>query len=125
MLTPTIIPVTGMAPSFAEDSGLQSAVPAETAACPQVEPPHNAFGRIVSLFRSNEFLFSELQNVKLKLARARVYRDTPGSNPVLAEAHVLQLRARHSAVLTMLRANRIEARRLLGHPVRTLASASA
>jgi hypothetical protein len=125
MLTSTIIPVNGMSPSFADDSGLQPAVPVEIGARPRVEPPHDAFGRIVSLYRSNEFLFSELQNVKLKLARARVYRDTPGSNPVLAEAHVLQLRARHSAVLTMLRANRIEARRRLGHPGRALATASA
>jgi hypothetical protein len=125
MLTSTSIPVNGMLSSFPDDSVLRSAAPFEIGACPQVEPAHNAFGRIVSLFRSNAFLFSELQNVKLKLARARVYRDTPGSNPVLAEAHVLQLRAKHSAVLTMLRANRIEARRLLGHPVRTLASASA
>jgi hypothetical protein len=125
MLTPNTIPATGMTLSFADDPGLSSAVSAEAAPPPRVEPPGDTFGQIVALYHSNEFLFSELQNVKLKLARARAYRDTAGSNPVLAGAYLLQLRARHSAVLTMLRANRIEARRLLGDPGPTLASAPA
>jgi hypothetical protein len=74
------------------------------------------FGQIVALYQTNEILLSELEKAKKSQAFARVYLETPGSNPALAAAHLLRTRARHSAVLTMLRANRIQARSLVGQP---------
>lgn len=71
------------------------------------------FGRFVSVYQSNETLFAVLESVRQKIARAHAYLETPGSNPVLARAHIRQLKARRSAALTMLRANRIQARALL------------
>jgi hypothetical protein len=76
--------------------------------------PTPEFGQIVALYQTNELLLSELEKVKKSQDRARAYLETPGSNPALAEAHLLRTKARHSAVLTMLRANRIQARSLVG-----------
>lgn len=71
------------------------------------------FGRFVSVYQSNEFLFAELESVKQKIARTNAYLETPASNPILARAQLRQLKARRSAVLTVLRANRLQARALL------------
>lgn len=71
------------------------------------------FGQYVAVYQSNEFLFAELKSVGLKLDRARAYIASPGANPVLGAAHLDRLKARRSAVLTLLRANRLQARALL------------
>jgi hypothetical protein len=115
-LSLTTIPVFGIIPSATVESGSWSAPTPHTEVCEPIETPHDVFGRVVALYQGNEFLLSELQSIGQKLASARAYRDTPGSNPALAEARLLQLRARHSAALAMLRANRHEARHLLGRP---------
>lgn len=73
----------------------------------------NPFARLVFVFQRNVFLSSELKSLQAKLTRARDYLDAPGSNPVLAAVHLLRLKARHASVLTLLRANRVEARHLL------------
>lgn len=76
--------------------------------------PDDAFARLVALFQGNEFLLGELGRLRLRRDRARDYARRPGSNQALARACLLQLSARHSAVLNMLRANRVEARHLAG-----------
>lgn len=124
-LSPPTIPVVGITRSATVDSGPWSAPTTHPQVCEPIDTPHDAFGRIVALYQGNEFLLSELQNIRRKLASARAYRDTPGSNPALAQARLLQLRARHTAALTMLRANRHEARHLLGRPGRDRTTLSA
>jgi hypothetical protein len=71
------------------------------------------FETLVSLYQSNAVLSMELKSVREKLDRARAYLETPGANLLLGEAHVLRLRARHTAALTLLRANRLQARHVL------------
>jgi hypothetical protein len=110
MLSPAHLSVDGMTETFAQDVMTPYAGPALAAAGGE---GRGLFGQIVSVYQSNEFLFAELKTVREKLNCARAYLDAPGSNPVLAEARLLQLRARHSAVLTLLRANRLQARGLL------------
>jgi hypothetical protein len=72
-----------------------------------------AFGTMIALYQSNARLFGELDSVRRDLSRTLTYREMPGANPVLADARLSRLRARRSAVLTHLRANRIQARALL------------
>lgn len=71
------------------------------------------FERLVRLLKDNERLVGELQGLGGRLARARAYRAEPGCNVPLAEAHINRLRAKHSGVLALLRANRIEAHGLV------------
>ncbi len=75
------------------------------------------FGRFVSVYQSNEILFAELESIKQNLARANTYLETPGSNPALAHAQIGRLKTRRSAALTMLRANRLQARALIARSV--------
>ncbi|HWE35902.1 MAG TPA: hypothetical protein VG406_04960 [Isosphaeraceae bacterium] len=72
----------------------------------------DAFERLVRLLKDNERLVGELKDLGDKLLRARAYRADPGCNVALAEAHINRLRAKHSGVLALLRANRIEAHEL-------------
>jgi len=74
--------------------------------------PH-AFARLVGLYQSNDCLLTELDSLKDKLIRARAYAEFPGSHTGLARANLLRLKVRHSAALTLLRANRVQARDLL------------
>jgi hypothetical protein len=71
------------------------------------------FTRIVALYQGNTFLLAQLKSLRLKLAAARSYLRSPGCNRVMGEAHLSYLRSKHSAALTVLRANRITARKLL------------
>lgn len=72
----------------------------------------DAFGRLVGLLRDNERLVGELRILGDRMLRARAYRAEPGCNVALADAHINRLRAKHSGVLALLRANRIEAQGL-------------
>jgi hypothetical protein len=72
----------------------------------------DAFERLVRLLKDNERLVGELRSLGDRLMRARAYRAEPGCNVALAEAHINRLRAKHSGVLALLRANRIEAHEL-------------
>jgi hypothetical protein len=78
------------------------------------QAPRDDFGRLVRLVRENERLLSELDRVRGQSQRAWAYLGEPGSNPALAMAQLERLRMRRSAVLAHLRANRVEARALLG-----------
>ncbi len=71
------------------------------------------FGRFVNLYQSNEFLIAELASVKKKVVSAQAYLESTGSNPSLAKAQLNHLKVRRSAILTMLRANRLQAQDLL------------
>ena len=92
--------------AFSGAGGVAAAAPALPG-----EPPH--FERLVALYRDNEVLLSELKSLKFKLANARAYLRSPSSNAALGEANFARLRVKHSAVTTVLRANRIQARELL------------
>ncbi len=75
--------------------------------------PDNDFGRMVRLVQSNEQLFAALQANRVGVAEVRAYLARPDANAVLGRARLERLKAKHSAVLARLRANRIEARQLL------------
>jgi hypothetical protein len=70
-------------------------------------------GRLIRIFRSNERLFAELRTLSQRLRSSRAYLAEPGCNLSLGTAYYDYWRAKHSGVLTFLRANRLEARRLL------------
>jgi hypothetical protein len=76
------------------------------------EPPDD-FGRLVGLVRSNEGLTDLLGVVSRRLRDVRAYLAQDGCNPRLGQAYYLYWRTKHSGVLQQLRANRLEARRLL------------
>ena len=76
--------------------------------------PDNTFARLVELYRSNYVLLNELDSSKNKLERARAYLASPTRNPALAAANLVHLKSKHSAVLTLLRANRRQVQDLLG-----------
>ena len=69
--------------------------------------------RLVVLFRDNERLIAALQTVSQRLHAVRGYVAEPDCNVGLGGAYYLYWRTRHSGVLTMLRANRLEGRRIL------------
>ena len=110
MLSSVQLFVNGIFEPFSGDVTTSHAVPPRAA---DGGEGRDLFGQYVDVYQSNEFLSAELKSVNGKLARTRAYLETPGSNPVLAGAYQNQLRSRHSAVLTLLRANRLEARALL------------
>src|SRR5262249_31444806 len=56
-----------------------------TAAAPVTGP--ELVGELVGLYRSNDYLLSELKALNLRLIGARDYLRSPDRNPVLAEAH--------------------------------------
>jgi hypothetical protein len=76
------------------------------------------FGRLVRIYRSNERHLSELKALAARIAQARQYLAKAGSNRPLGQAQLDRLRMKHSAALVQLRANRIEAGRILGWGVR-------
>jgi hypothetical protein len=106
MTTAAVHPANGISGTVTGDVATGAMAPAGAAV-------DTLFGKLVSLYKSNDFLLSELATVRLKLSRARDYLGSPGCNPALAEAHLLRLRARQSAALAMLRANRLQVRDLL------------
>lgn len=73
----------------------------------------NPFGRLVALYQSNGLLLTELNSVGRKMRSAREQAESPGGGSGLARAYLLRLKARHTAALTLLRANRAQARDLL------------
>ena len=75
----------------------------------------DVFGRLVRLVRDNERLQAELDATRARVRDAFDYLAAPNANPALALALLERLRLRRSALLAHLRANRVEARELLGH----------
>jgi hypothetical protein len=103
-------PIYGIAEKFACDNPNLSG-PRSTASHQPADS--NILGQLVALYRNNTYLLSELENVHSRLTHAREYLGAPGSNPVLARAHLDRLRAKRSAALHLLRANRVQVRALL------------
>ncbi len=71
------------------------------------------FDRMVVLLRSNERLFGTLEGVSQRLHEVRAYLAQDDCNVTLGRECYRYWRDRHSRVLTQLRANRVEARRVL------------
>jgi hypothetical protein len=69
--------------------------------------------RLVALLRSNQRLSQELEALGLKLQRARAYAAQAGSTSRLATANLRHVKTKYSALLTQLRANRLEALELV------------
>ncbi len=69
--------------------------------------------RMVVLLRSNEHLFGALEGVSKRLHEVRTYLAQDDCNVSLGRECYRYWRTRHSGVLTQLRANRLEARRVL------------
>jgi hypothetical protein len=116
MLSAAFIPVYGNSCPVSGETSFEVGTDLGAAARDVSETVPEDFGRVVALYQGNEHLLSELQKVRERLIRASTYLRSPGCNRVLGEAHLLQSKARHSALLAMLRANRVAARRLLGRP---------
>jgi hypothetical protein len=72
------------------------------------------FDRMVVLLRSNERLFGTLEGVSQRLHEVRAYLAQDDCNHSLARECYRYWQTRHSGVLTQLRANRLEARHVLG-----------
>lgn len=87
----------------------------EASGCEATTKTEDAFGRLVRLVRDNERLQAELDATRAKVRDAFDYLAAPNANPALALALLERLRLRRSALLAHLRANRVEARELLGH----------
>ena len=68
---------------------------------------------MVVLLRSNEQLFGALEGVSQRLHEVRTYLAQDDCNVSLGRECYRYWRTRHSGVLTQLRANRLEARRVL------------
>jgi hypothetical protein len=68
---------------------------------------------MVALLRSNERLFGTLDGVSQRLHEVRTYLAQDDCNVSLGRECYRYWRSRHSGVLTQLRANRLEARRVL------------
>ena len=74
----------------------------------------NPLERLAQLVIANDRLMDDLAASRARIVSARAYLDSPECNPRFGSAHLERCRARHSGVLAQLRANRIEALRLLG-----------
>jgi hypothetical protein len=81
-------------------------------------PTSNPFERLVQILRMNERLLGELQRLNGRLEEARDYLARPGGNVALGMAVLGRAKRRRSAVLCRLRAQRIEADRILGGRLR-------
>ena len=74
----------------------------------------NPLERLAQLVIANDRLMDDLGTSRSSIDAARAYLDTPGCNARFGSTHLDRCRARHSGILSQLRANRIEALGLLG-----------
>ena len=79
-----------------------------------IEPTDDLLGTLKALYASNEYLFVKLESLRRQVDSARAYLSQPGNNPLLGEALLSRLRSKHTGTLTLLRANRCQARELCG-----------
>lgn len=105
MLIMTGIPLDGTRSAFTADTS--------TPAVLAVGEEPDRFATLVNLYQSNEILLAELRLIDRKMIGTRDYLASVGNNPALGQAHLQRLRTRRSAVLTFLRANRLQARQFL------------
>jgi hypothetical protein len=97
------------------DSQLEATPLHRSAWAEQVLPvASNPLERLAQLVNANDWLMDELTTSRARIVSARAYLDRPGCNTRFGSAHLERCRARHSGILAQLRANRIEALRLLG-----------
>lgn len=75
----------------------------------------DAFGRIVRLLKDNERLSADLKAIHSQIGQARAYLAAPDCHLPLALATLTRLKSKHSGLLALLRANRIEALRALAN----------
>lgn len=76
----------------------------------------NPLERMAQLVRSNDLLMGELEKARGRVVRARLALETPAGNTRLGSLYLEHCKSKHRGVLAQLRANRIEANRLLGFP---------
>jgi hypothetical protein len=114
MNLPTDFPVLGVDHSpFATHSIPPIPSDAHPSAAGASLAPSNLFEQVVRLVQSNDRLFAERDALVAKLGRARAYLAEPGCNRNFAIAHLKHLKLKHSCVLALLRANRLQARQIL------------
>jgi len=77
--------------------------------------PPDALGRLIELYQENAGMLAELTRVRRRLATSLAYALEVGHNPALAAALLSRQRAKQTALLTLLRANRLRARALIAH----------
>ncbi len=107
------IPKQGEGGSMVSPSALCVLVEAGPTTVGSVAAPEGDLDRLVRLTRCSARFARELERLTLRLRTVRTYLARPGSNPILGRAYESSVRESRSRVLTQLRANRIEARRLL------------
>jgi hypothetical protein len=76
----------------------------------------NPLERLAQLVIANDRLIDDLARSRSRIIAALTYLDEPGCNSRFGSAHLERCRNRHALILAQLRANRIEALRLLGDP---------
>jgi hypothetical protein len=74
----------------------------------------NPLERLAQLMHSNDRLMEELATVRRRIVRAREYMLSPKRNFRFAAENLAHCKNKHRGVLAQLRANRIEANRILG-----------
>lgn len=87
----------------------------ERSAAVREDLPDSPLTRIVAVIRSNERLFERLDKLAIDLNSARRYLTASDCNRRLGESVLQRAKLKYQEVLALLRANRIEAKRLLSH----------
>jgi len=103
--------MTAMTEGFRGGAVMEAAPGLETAGMGRAADP---FGRLVGIMKSNERLFADLRALEVKIGQAKSYLAAPDSHLPLALANLDRLKSKHSGLLALLRANRIEALVALG-----------
>lgn len=80
----------------------------------QATDPSGVLGRLVRLVQANDQLMEELATIRRRIVRARDYLDSSGCNLRFGAENLAYCKSKHRGVLAQLRANRIEANRILG-----------
>jgi hypothetical protein len=111
-------PVHGMTPLMSHESTGSSLIERSTPKARDTgvrdeDLQNNDSSRLARLARGNEQLIGWLRRVSDRLRGIRIYLDRADANVGLGTCYYRFWRAKHTIVLTLLRANRIEARRLL------------
>ena len=110
-LSTTNHPVFGMSLSAKDD--LASLESNRVSDAPVSEDGPGDFERLVGIYQGNQFLFRELKSLKEKIARTEAYLQASHRSLLLGETHLKSLRTKQTAVLRVLRVNRVEARDML------------
>jgi hypothetical protein len=74
----------------------------------------SVLGRLVQIVQANDQLMEELATIRRRIVRARDYLNSSGCNLRFGAENLAYCKSKHRGVLAQLRANRIEANRILG-----------